>query len=104
MNEKAKPAVIRVQLPGHLRQLARCEREVTVEVEPTLRAVLGALEAAYPPLRGTIRDQNSGKRRAFVRFFACDRDLSHDPIDDPLPDQVINGSEPLLVIGAMAGG
>lgn len=96
--------MIRVQLPAHLRQLACCEREVSVDAEPTLRAVLDALEAAHPPLRGTIRDLQSGKRRPFVRFFACERDLSHDDPDAPLPEPVVNGAEPLLVIGAMAGG
>jgi hypothetical protein len=98
---------IRVQLPGHLRQLARCGHEVTVEVaddRPTQRAVLDALEAAYPALRGTIRDPRTGLRRPFVRFFACQEDFSHESPDDPLPPAVVEGREPYLVIGAMAGG
>jgi sulfur-carrier protein len=98
--------VIRVVLPAHLRTLARAGGEVTVEVEgrATQRAVLDALEARYPVLRGTIRDHVTHKRRAFIRFFACERDLSHEPPDAALPDAVANGAEPLLVVGAMAGG
>jgi molybdopterin converting factor small subunit len=96
---------IRVLLPAHLRQLAHCDKEVTVEcAAATQRAVLDALEERYPVLRGTMRDQDSGKRRAFVRFFACEEDISHDPPDDPLPEPVADGREPFLVIGAMAGG
>ena len=99
-------AVIRVVLPAHLRTLARVGGEVKVEVAAavTLRAVLDALETAYPMLRGTMRDQVTQNRRAFLRFFACEQDLSHDSPDAPLPDAVVTGSEPLLVVGAMAGG
>jgi hypothetical protein len=98
--------VIRVVLPQHLRTLAHVEREVTVEVDgrPTQRAVLDAIEARYPMLRGTMRDQVSRQRRPFVRFFACQQDLSHEPVDAVLPEAVATGAEPLLVIGAMAGG
>jgi molybdopterin converting factor small subunit len=96
--------VIRVQLPAHLRQLAGCAREVTVEAVPTTRAVLDALEQLYPMLRGTIRDPATGNRRAFVRYFACEEDLSHESPDDPLPEAVAQGREPFLIIGAMAGG
>jgi molybdopterin synthase sulfur carrier subunit len=98
--------MIRVELPTHLRTLARLEGEVTLEVEGpvTQRAVLDALEARYPMLRGTIRDQVTHKRRAFVRFFACEEDLSHEPPDAPLPEAVAAGTEPLLIVGAMAGG
>jgi molybdopterin synthase sulfur carrier subunit len=98
--------MIRVVLPTHLRVLARVDGEVQVQVsgEVTQRAVLDALEASYPMLRGTIRDQRSGKRRAFVRFFACQEDLSHEPPDAPLPAPVCAGSEPYLIVGAMAGG
>ena len=98
--------MIRVVLPAHLRTLAKVGDEVTVEVESqaTLGAVLHALEARYPVLRGTIRDQVSQKRRPFVRFYACGEDLSHDPPDTPLPDAVVTGAEPFLVVGAMAGG
>ena len=96
--------MIRVVLPAHLRELARCEREIHVESEATQRAVLDALEARYPVLRGTLRDAASGRRRAFVRFFACEQDLSHEPPDAPLPDDVAQGKAPLLVVGAMAGG
>jgi len=96
--------MIRVQLPAHLRQLARCEREVQVDADATQRAVLDALELRYPALRGTIRDPRTGLRRPFVRFYACEEDLSHEAPDAPLPDAVAAGREPLLVIGAMAGG
>ncbi len=98
--------MIRVVLPAHLRVLAKVDGEVTVQVTGavTQRAVLDALEAGYPMLRGTIRDQRSGKRRAFVRFFACQQDLSHEPPDDPLPEPVAAGTEPYLIVGAMAGG
>ena len=98
--------MIRIELPHHLRTLARVEGELRLDVQDpvTLRAALDALEAAYPVLRGTIRDHATRKRRAFVRFFACERDLSHDPVDTPLPDVVARGEEPLLVIGAIAGG
>jgi molybdopterin synthase sulfur carrier subunit len=98
--------VIRVVLPAHLRTLARVSDEVSVEVDgpPTLGVVLDALEAQYPVLCGTIRDHDTHKRRAFVRFFACEEDFSHEPPDTPLPDAVVSGDEPLLVVGAMAGG
>jgi len=98
--------VIRIELPHHLRTLARVDGEVRLDVQDpvTLRAALDALEAAYPVLRGTIRDHATRQRRAFVRFFACEQDLSHEPVDAPLPEAVIRGEEPLLVIGAIAGG
>jgi len=98
--------VIRVVLPAHLRTLARVDGEVklTVEGPVTAGAVLDALEANYPMLRGTIRDHVTGKRRPFVRFFACEQDLSHETPDAPLPGAVRDGSEPLLVVGAIAGG
>ncbi|HKW93082.1 MAG TPA: MoaD/ThiS family protein [Methylomirabilota bacterium] len=98
--------MIRVVLPAHLRTLARVDGEVKVEVEgrATPRAVLDALEAAYPALRGTIRDQVTQERRAFVRLFACEQDVSHESPDAPLPEAVATGAEPLLVVGAMAGG
>jgi hypothetical protein len=98
--------MIRVLLPTHLRELARVEDEVQLDVASpvTARAVLDALEIRYPMLRGTIRDQVTGKRRAFLRFFACRRDLSHDSPDTPLPDAVACGAEPFLVVGAIAGG
>jgi sulfur-carrier protein len=98
--------MIRVELPAHLRTLARVEGEVQVPVEGpvTLGAVLDALEAAYPVLCGAIRDHGSKQRRAMVRFFACGEDLSHHPYDTALPDAIARGEEPLLVIGAIAGG
>jgi molybdopterin synthase sulfur carrier subunit len=98
--------MIRVLLPAHLRQLAQCDREVSVSVESevTQRAVLDALELQYPALRGTLRDPGTGRRRPFVRFFACEQDVSHEPPDAPLPEAVAAGREPLLVVGAMAGG
>jgi sulfur-carrier protein len=98
--------MIRVVLPAHLRTLAQVDGEVKLDVkEPaTQRAVLDALEASYPMLRGTIRDQVTQQRRAFVRFFACAEDLSHESPDAPLPDEVARGAEPFLVVGAMAGG
>jgi len=98
--------MIRVVLPAHLRTLARVDGEVRVDVEgqATQGAVLDALEARYPALRGTIRDQVTRERRAFVRFFACAQDLSHEPPDAPLPEAVARGAEPFLVVGAMAGG
>jgi molybdopterin converting factor small subunit len=95
---------IRVQLPAHLRQLAHCEREVALDAEPTQKGVIDALEQQYPALRGTLRDPGTGQRRAFVRFFACEQDLSHEQPDAQLPLAVTNGSEPFLIIGAMAGG
>ena len=98
--------MIRVKLPTHLRTLARINGEVELDVagQATQRAILDALEVRYPMLRGTIRDHVTGKRRAFVRFFACEEDLSHEPPDAPLPDPVAQGAEPFLVVGAMAGG
>ena len=98
--------MIRVILPAHLRTLARVDGEVNVEVpgRVTQRAVLDALEARYPALCGTIRDHHTQRRRAFVRFFACECDLSHESPDASLPDAVANGAEPLLIVGAMAGG
>jgi len=98
--------MIRVVLPAHLRTLARVGGEVTLKVEGpvTQRSVLDALEAQYPTLRGTIRDHGTLKRRAFVRFFACEQDLSHESPDAPLPDAVASGVEPFLIVGAMAGG
>ena len=98
--------MIRVVLPAHLRALARVDGEVKLDVEgqATQRAVLDALEDRYPMLRGTIRDQVTLQRRAFVRFFACEEDLSHELPDAPLPDAVVTGAEPFLVVGAMAGG
>jgi sulfur-carrier protein len=98
--------VIRVELPQHLRTLARVGSEVQLEVEGpvTQRSVLDALEARYPMLRGTIRDQVTQERRPFLRFFACEEDLSHELGDAPLPDAVASGKEPLLIIGAIAGG
>ena len=99
-------AIIRVVLPAHLRTLAKVNGEVEVRVggSPTLGAVLDALESDYPMLRGTIRDHVTHKRRPFVRFFACEEDLSHEVPDVPLPDTVVRGVEPFLVVGAMAGG
>jgi molybdopterin converting factor small subunit len=98
--------MIRVVLPAHLRTLAHVDGEVELEVEgqATQRAALDALEACYPMLRGTIRDPVTQQRRAMVRLFACERDLSHEQPDAPLPDAVAMGTEPLLVVGAMAGG
>jgi hypothetical protein len=98
--------MIRVVLPAHLRTLAGVSGEVTIEIEGavTLRAALDALEARYPTLRGTIRDHATKQRRPFLRFFACEEDLSHDSPDLPLPEPVAAGREPLLVVGAMAGG
>ncbi|MET0649552.1 MAG: MoaD/ThiS family protein [Pyrinomonadaceae bacterium] len=98
--------MIRVLLPQPLRTLARVEGEIelSVEGEVTTRSVLDALEDLYPALRGTIRDHTTRERRAFVRFFACGQDLSHDPADAPLPEEVAAGKEPFLVVGAIAGG
>jgi molybdopterin synthase sulfur carrier subunit len=98
--------MIRVVLPAHLRTLARVDGEVKLEVEPpiTRRAVLDALEATYPMLRGTIRDHVTQERRAFLRFFACEQDLTHESPDTQLPEAVAAGAEPFLVVGAMAGG
>jgi len=98
--------MIRVLLPVHLRTLARVEGEVKLPLEGpvTVRSVLDALEAAYPVLQGAIRDHTNGRRRPYVRFFACESDLSHEPMDAPLPEAVALGTEPLLVVGDMAGG
>jgi sulfur-carrier protein len=98
--------MIRVELPAHLRTLARVDGTVDVAVagDATLCALLDALETSYPVLRGTIRDHATKKRRPFVRFFACQEDLSHEPGDTRLPDAVVNGQEPFLVVGALAGG
>jgi molybdopterin converting factor small subunit len=97
---------VRVALPAHLRTLARVEEEVRVGVTepPTVERVLDALETRFPALRGTIRDHGTGKRRAFIRFFACGQDLSLDPPDTPLPDAIASGADPFCVIGAIAGG
>lgn len=102
--------MIRVELPAHLRTLARVSGEVALDLPAngpapvTLGEALDALEASYPVLRGTLRDHHTGRRRAFVRFFACKEDLSHESPDFPLPEPVLTGSEPLLVVGAIAGG
>ena len=97
---------IRVILPQHLRTLAHAGAEVAIAVDPpvTIRSVLDALEAKYPMLRGTIRDHTTRERRAFLRFFACEEDLSHESPDTPLPEEIVSGKEPFLVIGAIAGG
>lgn len=97
---------IRVCLPFHLRNLAQVGAEISLDVAApvSIASVLDALEARYPMLRGTIRDYETGKRRAFLRFFACSEDLSHDPMDKPLPEEVAAGREPLLIVGAIAGG
>ncbi len=98
--------MIRVMLPAPLRALAGVDGELTLDVEgrATLRSVLDAVELSYPALRGTIRDHDSQRRRAFVRFFACDQDLSHEHPDAPLPDAVARGIEPFMIVGAIAGG
>jgi sulfur-carrier protein len=98
--------MIRVELPQHLRTLARVGREVQLEIDGavTQRSVLDALEARYPMLRGTIRDHDTQQRRAFLRFFACEEDLSHESPDSPLPEAVASGKEPFLIVGAIAGG
>jgi hypothetical protein len=98
--------MIRVELPFHLRTLARVDREVTLEIEGpvTLRAVLDAIEAQYPVLAGTIRDHVTQKRRPFLRFYVCEEDWSNKSPDEPLPDEVVSGKEPLFIIGAIAGG
>ena len=98
--------MIRVELPAHLRTLARVDGEVTLDIagRVTRGALLDALEARYPALRGTIRDHVTAQRRPFLRFFACSRDLTHEPPDAPLPDAVASGTEPFLVVGAIAGG
>lgn len=98
--------MIRVVIPHHLRRLTNAGKEVQLEVAGpvTQRAVLDALEEKYPMLRGTIREHGTLKRRAFIRFFACEQDLSHQPVDEPLPAPVVAGTEPFLIVGAMAGG
>ena len=98
--------MIRVVLPQHLRTLTGVDGEIRLDAQerPTQRTVLDALEASYPVLRGTIRDHGTAERRAFIRFFACGRDITLDPADDPLPDGVTSGAEPFRVVGAMAGG
>jgi sulfur-carrier protein len=98
--------VIRVVLPAHLKNLAKVTGELQLELaEPVTRtAVLDAIEARYPMLMGTIRDRQSGKRRAFIRFYACEEDLSNEPADTPLPKRVVEGEEPFIILGAMAGG
>ena len=98
--------MIRVVLPAHLRKLARVDGEVKLDVEGqvTQRSVLDALETRYPMLRGTIRDHVTQRRRAFVRFFACGEDLSHEPPDAPLPDAIATGAKPFMIVGAIAGG
>jgi hypothetical protein len=97
---------IRVVLPAHLRALGRISGDVHVDVDgtPTQRSVLDAIEARYPMLRGTMRDHSTQRRRPFIRFFACERDLSHESPDAPLPEAVSSGSEPFLIVGAIAGG
>jgi len=98
--------MIRVFLPAHLRTLARVDDEVILHIDPpvTQRAILSALEARYPVLRGTIRDHVTERRRDFIRFFACEEDLSHEPADSPVPSPVADGREPFLIVGAIAGG
>lgn len=98
--------MIRIVLPAHLRTLSGAGGEIELEIGPpvTLRSALNALEDRYPMLRGTVRDPHTGERRAFLRFFACEEDLSHQGLDEPLPDAVCSGAEPLLIIGAVAGG
>jgi sulfur-carrier protein len=100
------PVVIRVELPQHLRTLAHVGHEVEIQVDGpvTQRSVLDAVEAAYPMLKGAIRDHVTKQRRAFLRFFACQEDLTHESPDAPLPDEVVSGKEPFLIIGAIAGG
>ena len=102
----SETATVRVMLPAHLRLLAQCGSQVELEIAPpvTQRAVLDALEERYPMLCGTIRDHQTKHRRAFLRFFACEQDLSNEPIDAPLPEAVASGDEPYLIIGALAGG
>jgi sulfur-carrier protein len=98
--------MIRVMLPAHLRTLARIQGEMELDVkgEATQRSVLDTLEACYPMLRGTIRDHSTGQRRPFIRFFACEQDVSHEPMDTLLPTAVATGAEPFMVVGAIAGG
>ena len=97
---------IRIILPAHLRTLAQVTGEVTLDLAPpvTPRAIVDALEARFPALRGTVRDPASGRRRPLVRFFACEQDLSHEPMETPLPSSVAEGKEPFMIVGSMAGG
>lgn len=101
-----RPPMIRIVLPAHLKELARVHGEVCIEVDGpvTQRSVLDALEARLPVLVGRVRDHQTGKRRGFVRFYACEEDLSHESADDPLPEEVAAGKEPFLIVGSMAGG
>ena len=98
--------MIRVRMPAHLRTLAKISGDITLEVEQpiTQRTILDALEAKYPALRGTMRDHATKERRPLVRFFACDEDWSHEPMDTPLPEEIANGKEPFRIVGALAGG
>lgn len=98
--------MITVVLPPHLRTLAHVSGDVEIELpgKPTMRSLLDAIEARYPMLQGTIRDHATNERRAYVRFFACEQDLSHEPLDTPLPAEVVSGAEPFFIIGAIAGG
>jgi hypothetical protein len=104
--ESVARTTVRVELPAHLQTLARASAEVSVDVDGpvTIGSVLDALESTYPVLQGTIRDHVTHKRRDFLRFFACEEDVSHDPVDQPLPAPVASGREPLLIVGAIAGG
>ena len=106
MTGETTRSMIRVELPAHLRTLARVghEVEIAVEGDATQRSVLDALETRYPMLRGTIRDHVTQERRPFLRFFACEEDLSHEPPDAPLPEAIVSGAEPLIILGAIAGG
>ncbi len=99
-------SVIRIELPQHLRTLSGAEREITLEVQGvvSIKSALDALEARYPTLKGTVRDQGTLERRAFLRFFVCEEDWSHEPTEKPLPEAVAKGREPLLIVGAIAGG
>ena len=100
------PEMIRVVLPHHLRTLAKVTDEVQIDLDggATVKSVIDAIEAKYPALRGTIRDHGTMKRRSLVRFFACGEDISHEPPDTPLPDAIVNGTEPFFIMGAIAGG
>jgi len=104
--EEPQTATIRVELPAHLRTLAKVTGVVSLQIEGTVtqRSILDALESRYPPLSGTIRDHHTQQRRAFLRFFACEQDLSHESPDAPLPEAIASGAEPFLIIGAIAGG
>lgn len=103
---RSGPATVRVVIPHHLRNLSGVSKEVSLDVTHpvTQQSILDALETQYPVLQGTVRDRATGKRRAFIRFFACEQDLSHEPVDAPVPDDVVSGKEPFLIVGAMAGG